>query len=394
MSVNDRISVSSQRGPRAARGFTLVELMIAITLSLFVIGALGLLFLSSSRAAREIDQSNRLIENGQYALSVLADDLEHAGFFGFFDPLSVEGKVKVKDSDGDDIDIKDLPTAIPNPCATDFDSISLAADFLVHVQGFDNVAEGGLGDDCTPGAKAETDIVVVRRVAGCAACPPGGTCADIVDECPYQDDLPYLQASQCQGPDQLDGGELENHVKLSGSAGALDRTARDCASLAEARRYMVHIYYVVEDYRGDEDDPVPALMRAELGDDEFTSVPIAAGVENLQVEFGIDSVVAPDGAPDAFTPDFSECTHAGRAAPGEGEPPLACEDVDRIRELKNVVAARVQLLTRTRDELTGHVDAKRYILGSEVIEPTEDGYKRRTHQAQVRINNPSMRQEK
>ncbi len=67
---------------RATRGFTLVELMIALTISLFVVGALIVVVLgaSSSSAARE--RNSEIQTNGRYALEQIKRDLQHSGFLG------------------------------------------------------------------------------------------------------------------------------------------------------------------------------------------------------------------------------------------------------------------------------------------------------------------------
>ena len=49
------------------RGFTLVELMVAMTLSLLVLVVMITLFANTSAARSEIDKSSRQIENGRFA---------------------------------------------------------------------------------------------------------------------------------------------------------------------------------------------------------------------------------------------------------------------------------------------------------------------------------------
>src|SRR5689334_19544141 len=68
-----------------SRGFTIIEFMIAMTLSLLVLAALTAAFVSSSRSRTEIEKANEQIENGRFALQILTDDLEMAGFLSSFD---------------------------------------------------------------------------------------------------------------------------------------------------------------------------------------------------------------------------------------------------------------------------------------------------------------------
>jgi len=66
------------------RGLTLIELLIAITLSSLIIAALASLYIGSSRAFREDDQYARMLENGRFAMRFLSTDLQMADFWGYY----------------------------------------------------------------------------------------------------------------------------------------------------------------------------------------------------------------------------------------------------------------------------------------------------------------------
>lgn len=61
-------------------GFTLVELMVAITLSLFLIGAVTLTYLSARATSLEAEQLSRMQENLRFATDFLVRDIRNAGF--------------------------------------------------------------------------------------------------------------------------------------------------------------------------------------------------------------------------------------------------------------------------------------------------------------------------
>jgi prepilin-type N-terminal cleavage/methylation domain-containing protein len=69
-----------QRLRAGARGFTLVELMVAMVLSLFLIGALVVSFGSARQAAQETERLSRLQENIRFASDYLIRDVRNAGF--------------------------------------------------------------------------------------------------------------------------------------------------------------------------------------------------------------------------------------------------------------------------------------------------------------------------
>ncbi len=63
----------------AQRGFTLIELMIALVLGLLVIAAAGAIFLSNRRVYGSTEATNRLQENQRSAFELLTRDIREAG---------------------------------------------------------------------------------------------------------------------------------------------------------------------------------------------------------------------------------------------------------------------------------------------------------------------------
>ena len=67
---------------RHQRGLTLVELMIAMLLGLFLIGGLLQIFISSQQTYRMQEALSRLQENGRFAIDFMTRDIRLAGFKG------------------------------------------------------------------------------------------------------------------------------------------------------------------------------------------------------------------------------------------------------------------------------------------------------------------------
>src|SRR5438132_3238678 len=86
----------------SSRGFTLVELMVGLVIGLLVLLAATVAFLNVSNARREMEKTDRQLENGRYAMQLLTDDISLAGYWGEFDPTAVTA-----------------PAAMPNPCSVD-----------------------------------------------------------------------------------------------------------------------------------------------------------------------------------------------------------------------------------------------------------------------------------
>lgn len=66
----------------SARGFSLVELMIAMTIGFIILAGVGFLYLESRQSFRSIENLSRMQEGARYALEVMARDIRMAGYRG------------------------------------------------------------------------------------------------------------------------------------------------------------------------------------------------------------------------------------------------------------------------------------------------------------------------
>lgn len=340
--------------PARSAGYTLIEFMVAITLSLIVLASLTAILISSMRARDEVERANQQVESGRYAAQLLTDDLQMAGYYGEFD-VALAGIA--------------VPAAKPDPCKTGSDLAALAAAMPLAVQGED---DDSAGITCISDVLAGGDSLVIRRVNSCVQ---GAThCTDISG-------APYFQASLCSDASELLSLDYHDWFRLDTAAGNLNRTQRDCSTAAAKRRYLVHIYFLANN--DNPGDGIHTLKRAELSATSFTIVPLVEGIDALQFEYGIDT--DGDGNPDAYTADpdsYGGCTGA------------ACQ-----QNWINVMAIKIHLLARGRTTSPGYVDTKTYALGSNsdgsdnTVGPFNDAYKRHLFETVVRLNNPAGRRE-
>jgi type IV pilus assembly protein PilW len=342
--------------PRKTRGFTLVELMIAVTIGLLILAGMTSLFVRNSRSQAEIEKANRQIENGRYAIDALTGDLRNAGFYGEFDPTPLAS-----------------PSALPDPCASSLAAIRAALP--MHVQGYDS---GALVPGCVQDQRAGTDVLVVRHTRTCVS--GEGDC----DEAGIAG--PMFQASLCNNGSELDSGDLSNYYALDTDTSKLNRHRRDCTTIAPSRRYLTHIYFVANN--DEPGDGIPTLKRAELrvvdGTLQFVRVPLVEGIDNLQLEYGIDT--NNDGKADLFSSDPA-------AANG-------CSDATcAVTNWRNVVTVKLNLLARNTEASQGYQDTRKYVLGHKAdgsdnqVGPANDHYKRHVFQSQVPLPNPVGRKQ-
>lgn len=334
-----------------SRGLSLVELMIAIALGLIVLLAVTMIFANTSRSRTEMERSNRQMESGRYASQLLTNNLRMAGYLAEFDTTVLTS-----------------PAALPDPCATA--TADLISALPLHVQGIDNaaVAPGCIGD-----LKANTDILVIRRTSSCVAGSMG--CAA------FANGTPHFQASLCapasggtelSAPITSNADYAANFFTLSTSSGDFNKHKTDCTTVADIYRYQVHIYFVANNNQAG--DGIPTLKRAELGAGGFTIVPLVDGVEDMQIEYGVDA--GNDGVPDSFTPS-----------------PAA------VADWRGTMSASIHLLVRNTEASAGHVDNKTYTLGlaadgtPQTAGPFGDRYKRHVYATTTRFANPSWRRQ-
>lgn len=343
------------------RGLSLVELMISITIGLLILSSLTTLFVNQSRTRAELDKSNRMIDNGRYALELLSDNLRMAGFYDSYVPAS------------------GVPATTPDPC--NLTTITTAATNLDvlrhHVQGYTAATQtsqiASLPATCgftyTTGSattlKDGSDMLVLRRASTSTVAAANATVA------PNGSNTVYLQVSNCSTDTS---GSYQVAI---GSAAFTAFQNKDCATPASLRSFLVQVYFVSPDNNAG--DGIPTLKRRELdaATGAFVTTPMVEGIEYLQIDYGLDADA--DGAADAY------CDSTSTTAP--------CH-LFTTADWNNVVSVKINIIARNTETTTGHNDTKSYVLGSAgTFGPFGDAYKRHAYTQVVRLVNPSGRRE-
>jgi type IV pilus assembly protein PilW len=344
--VDRRLSAVNHVRLRAA-GFSIVELMVSLTIGLMLLTTLIGVFTTASAARGELERTSRQTENGRYAVELLSDDLRVAGYYGEVNVGALP-----------------LPAALPDPCSTN--PAEWAGAMPLHVQGYD---AGVPAPACLPAsARPNTDVVVVRRARTCAAGSPA--CE------PLTAGRPYLQASLCST-------EMTSYVVGLMGAAAFPLTRKDCATLSALREYVVHVYFLGTETRAGR--TIPLLKRLELTGPSLIEVSLVEGIEEINIEYGVDR--DGNGQPDAYTADPTSYTYPG------------CTTCTPTNNWANVVTAQLYVLARATDPSPSHTDTKTYTLGRNAagdaytVGPMNDGYRRHVYTALVRIVNPAGRKE-
>jgi len=376
-------------------GFTLVELMVAMVIGIFMVLALIVLLTNVNRNNGEMSKTGLMIENGRFAMYLLESDIAHAGFWGGFVPKFDDLTVTIVPGD--------KPTAVPDPCKTYSTWTAADQDNLIGigVQGYEIPATVPsptlpVCASVVTNPKANTDVLFVRNAENSSACVPG------VASCPEPDvgDLMF-QVGRCG-----DVAAPTPYVlaPYNDTASVHTLQQRDCTTTAELRRFVSTLYYI-RNYSVTAGDNIPTLMRSSFGlsSGELkhkSAEALVEGVEGFRVEYGVDNISDSGDAVNlsqAIVWENSE-TKTSPTNRGDGTP-----DGNYIRctaavpctadQLVNVVAVKIYILLRSDRTTAGYQDTKTYHLGSTTMGPFNDGYKRYLLTQTVRLNNVSSRRE-
>lgn len=344
---------------RTQRGFSLIELMISITIGLLILVALTTLFVSQSKTRAELDKSTRMIENGRYAMELLSDNLQLAGFYGEMNPSSLA-----------------LPGLLTDPCSLDL--AQMTNMLRIHVGGFDAAGVGSsiASPPCSgnlTSLKNGSDILVLQRA---------DTSTPVVQTAAVNG-THYIQVSTCSF-------DAPNFI-LSNTPASFTRRQNHCTAsstipYANLRRFIVQTYFVsTENMPG---DGIPTLKRRELNPDgsgSFVNTPLVEGIEFMQAEYGIDGADTDgDGIPDSFN---------NADLDGEANAYVTCSPCS-IDQWANVVAVKLYIIARNIEPTPGYNDGKIYTLGQAgTFGPFNDKFKRHVYTQVVRLINPSSRRE-
>jgi type IV pilus assembly protein PilW len=333
--------------PRRAAGFSLIELMIAMTIGLILLTVLATVFDQTTSGRNALERISRLTENSRFAADIIGDDIRHAGFYGNFMPPS------------------DATFADPSPC--DWDVVDVAKigwqpnlaspEYPAQLMGYDDPAATVTAIDCLPNRVPGTDVLVIRRAGSANVTGAAITLQNV-----------YVQASQCVN----DSPSLR--VSNTAALFTLRTAACDPALLAPVRRYFVRVYYVSSCNECSPSDGIRTLRRFEFVDGGTRNVPLAEGVEQFQIEYAFDT--NDDGSPEQFLTTIS-----GGTTP--------------TSRWSNVVALRLHLLLRSTESAgAANTSPAVYDLGpAHNAETCTAGFKCRALSTTLRLNNVAGRRE-
>ncbi len=349
-------------------GFTIVELMVAATLGILILGGAISMFASNKRVYTEQDEMGRLQENARFAIDLMVNDIRMAGHTGCADDMGlvtnhingagVAGNLYnfIPIEGRDETGANWLPSGNTDQVGTmvaNSDSITLRylahpggggiysmtpamtpASFQIHTSAGSGIAQGDVIaiSDCVGADIFVATTTAVTSTAGCVSVLPTDACRDTIEH----------RAGAIAGADP------------GNATGALSRAYNSQATIL---RYVTNRYYVRNDAAGR-----PVLFRQS----GFAApVPLIEGVDNLEIKYGEDTAGS-DRVADVYS------------------------DADAVLNWNDVVSVRFALLMRSIEEYGADFDTRSYSLLGRVIDPTpgaNDRRRRRVFTTTVEIRN-------
>lgn len=284
----------------AQRGMTLIELMVSMVIGLFLV--LGAVTVYSQGRQNYVANEGiaRLQENLRFAVNVLEPDVRLSGYWGMHNERQLLDAPGVAIAcDGNDVTAWALNLGAGGPPGL------VATN---NVQGLNAAFVAPGCPAAAGGVVPNTDVLEIRRASAQPTPPTAGET--------------QLQSRLGQAT------VFQNGVVPAGYAGM-------APGLTNTYSLLVNAWYVAN---GSNADPnIPSLRRRALVGGQMVDEEVIAGVENLQIQLGLDTTVPPDGNVDQYVdPD---------------DPAVIASEV---------VAARLWVLMRTVDAERGFVDGATY----------------------------------
>ena len=221
------------------KGFTLVELMIAVTLGLVVIAGTLVAWMHVQRYYARAQTENRLHERAQYVFATLEPELQMAGYMGLgsIAPL---------------LDARTLPPSARRCGDAILTGLSTALEVSDNRYILPCAAEGR-------GAVPSTDTLTIRRASARLATPAPGRAQ-------------LLGSLGNATPSLIWNGALPPGVALQ-------------PSRVELRDFILRSYYVARSADGDLNTPALRVksLTAISGNPAFVDTEVMEGIEDLQV---------------------------------------------------------------------------------------------------------------
>lgn len=316
---------------RSQYGFTLVELLIAIGLSMILSIAVVTVFANNRHSFNQDENVQRMQDDARHALREITYELSMAGHYA---DLLIPASVTRDNNLTLTTDCGPIGTA-----EWMYQTVQAGTGQFLSVVALDNATPGQAAANftCINGGEFEagTDVVAIKRVAGVRATAPVN-------------------------------GNI--YLRTNGTVGLLYQEPLTTPPVIpipapnSVWEYRPSVFYI-RNFANTPGDDIPTLCKKVLRGPApgMTTECIATGIEDLQVEYGIDT--SNDGFANVYLP-----------AP-------------TLVEMQSVVVVRVSLLARSSEPDSKYQNDKTYSLSNAAPYSPGDGFRRQVVSTTIGIQN-------
>lgn len=260
-------------------GLSLIELMISLTLGIFLIFGVLEVFVNSKQTYRVQDSLSRLQENARFAIDTIVTDIRGAGYIGCNTLTATPPRVAASSTPITDYTLDNVFNGHQNTGGSTWVPNTLPAN---------------LGDKVD-----DSDIFTIQSAGRCTApltAEMGGTNDNITiaadNPCGFERDA-VVMVSDCNSSDIF---RISNTVGTSGSL----NPENDLGSsyLASTAGEVISVKSATYFIRNDNDVPTLFMLDNNKAAGDDNPIALIEGVENIQIQFGIDN--NNDGTPDQY----------------------------------------------------------------------------------------------
>ncbi|TRX54578.1 PilW family protein [Thalassomonas sp. M1454] len=291
-------------------GFTLIEVMISLALGLFMLtmGMQSLLLINKSFVV--VKQSAHMQENARFSFNFLSTDINHSSYWaGLLAFSEINGSLNLSDE-------------LNQTCVEAGNSW---------------------------GAQLKQSIFAVNNSSGDYTC--------VTNDDYLRGDILTLRYIEPTPTTIIDNEQL--YIKSNGNEHKAflgkdqNLVINSLPIAAKPHQVISHSYFIGDSNRRCNNQVIPALHWQTLVNGRPQKEELLSGVENLQVQFGIDE--DQNSAPDKYV------------------------NADQVSNWRNIKSVKVDLLVRSRCPDFSHLDKTTYYLGDEVYQPM-DNFHRQVYQ--------------
>ncbi|WP_160322565.1 PilW family protein [Aquabacterium parvum] len=270
----------SSRGARRQSGVTLVELMVTIAINLVLVLAATLLYLNTRSTQREVNERSAVYETGQFAMGLLARDINSAGFY----PAAAIEKPNETSAVPTDGVRFTYDTAVAGMGLTD--EAYANGVFGCAGKSFDSKTRACVDSDKLPEGSDSLVLSYFTEDAFSLGAGQRGDCtrSDVItDTTVAKNDKRATYLTDMSGSGSGSGADDKGASKLTA-----DKVKPDLGPLPDAPLLVINAYELIKDTLVlDDGREVPSSTLTCWGNGSGSRQPLVQGVEQFVVSYGL-----------------------------------------------------------------------------------------------------------